>query len=138
MEAAILSSIDLHYAENEQVAIEVDLDEATVTGANKIGPEIKATAKAANRRQQWRDDVDRVHSDYANLRRRQQDATAQVQSTHVQPKPQSEHSTYSRIANNHDAKRDGISWPSRHSLGFQGAPAWARHRCLCQSVDNGY
>jgi hypothetical protein len=82
--------------------------------------------------------VDRVHSDYANLRRRQQDANAQIQSTHVQPKAQSEYSTYSRIANNHDAKRDGISWPSRHSLGFQGAPAWARHRCDCQSVDNGY
>ena len=47
----------------------------------------------------------------------------------------------SDIENNHDAKRNGISWPPRHgsmSLGFQGAPAWARHRCLCQSVDNGY
>jgi len=92
---------------NDQVTIEVDPDEATVS---------TATAKATNSRQRWRDDVDQIQEEYAELERRR----------------------HARIANDHDERKYGARWPSRQILGTQGAPAWARHRCDCQSVDNGY
>jgi hypothetical protein len=42
------------------------------------------------------------------------------------------------MSNDHDERKYGARWPSRQILGIQNAPAWARHRCDCQSVPNGY